>query len=188
MGRALGWRSRSRIAAMALLLGTLGWGGAPAATGPAVSPSPTTVAELSPSAWPAPAAGERRWWIPLPSQPSISPDPDLSPDPQQWRLELIVGRFVSVDCNRHQYGGRIRTETLPPRGVTIYRVELGPMVSTRMACPDQPLRRRFISLAGRPYVVPYDPLRSVVVYAPKDVILRWRIWRPERHLQPARPF
>lgn len=143
---------------------------------------------VTPSAWPAPAAGERRWWIPLPSQPSVSPDPDLSTDPQQWRLELIVGRMVAVDCNRHHYSGQIRTETVQPRGLTIHRVELGPMISTRMACPGQPLRRRFVSLVGRPHVVAYDASRPLVVYAPKEVLLRWRIWRPDRVLQPARPF
>lgn len=162
-------------------------GAPPAATPPsggALSPRPG----VSPSAWPEPGATERRWWIPLPSQPSISPDADLTPDPRQWRVELIVGRNVEVDCNRHEFSGRIKTETLEARGVTIYRVELGPMRSTRMACPDPSRRRRFVTLSGRPYVVPYDADRPLVVYAPKDAVLRWRIWRPDRSLQPARPF
>jgi ecotin len=103
-------------------------------------------------------------------------------------VELIVGRNVEVDCNRHQFSGRIKTETLEARGVTIYRVELGPMSSTRMACPDPSRRRRFVTLSGRPYVVPYDADRPLVVYAPKDAVLRWRIWRPDRSLQLARPF
>ena len=54
-----------------------------------------------------------------------------------------------------------------------------------------PLSGRFdwITLSPKRHRPPRpDPLRPVVVYAPKDVILRWRIWRPERHLQPARPF
>ena len=62
------------------------------------------------------------------------------------------------------------------------------MLSTRMACPDQPLRRRFVTLVGRPHVLPYDAATPVVVYAPNDVELRWRIWRPEQRLQQARPF
>lgn len=157
----------------------------PAAPAPA-DPAGTSQAVI-PSAWPTPTASERRWWIPLPSEPSISPDNDLSVDPRQWRVELVVGRIVAVDCNRHQFTGRIRAETLP-RDLTIHRVELGPMISTRMACPDQLLQRRFVSLQGRPHVVPYDASRPLVIYAPRDAVVRWRIWRPERSLQLARPF
>jgi len=188
--------------ALTLLSGELSAGGAAAAVSPTSSPASTgsppstgssqpaaaPPSSTGPSPWPAAAAGERRWWIPLPSQPSVSPDGDLSPDPQQWRLELIVGRVVKVDCNRHQFGGRIKPEVLKPQEITIYRADVGPMMSTRMACPDQSLRRRFITLANRPFVVPYDASRPVVVYTPRDVELRWRIWRPERRLQPARPF
>lgn len=102
-------------------------------------------------------------------------------------MELVVGRIVTVDCNRHQFTGRILAETLP-RDLTIHRVELGPMISTRMACPSQLPQRRFVSLQGRPHVVPYDASRPLVIYAPKEALVRWRIWRPERVLQPARSF
>ncbi|MFM8524976.1 MAG: ecotin family protein [Cyanobacteriota bacterium] len=187
---------RTRLNVQALMISLLSLpliGGTGAAgTQAAAAREPATTlpqaTDLNPEAWPAAGDGERRWWIPVPSEPSISSDADLSADPRQWRLELMVGRIMPVDCNRHQFGGRIRTETLQPRGVTIHRVELGAMLSTRMACPDQTLRRRFVTLAGRPYVVPYDASRPLVVYAPQDVEVRWRIWRPERRLQPARPF
>lgn len=193
MGAVGGRRRRRRtgLAGGGRTIGLLLLAGGAAAAMPSANALPAVVPQApgqSAGAWPEATAGERRWWIPVPSEPSISPDADLSPDPQQWRLELIVGRIVPVDCNRHQFSGRIRTETLQPRGVTIYRVELGPMISTRMACPEPSLRRRFVTLAGRPYVVPYDASRPLVVYAPQDVELRWRIWRPERRLQPARPF
>ena len=155
--------------------------GGPGPASPAAEPT-------GPSPWQAAAAGERRWWIPLPSQPSVSPDADLSPDPQQWRLELIVGRVVKVDCNRHQFSGRIKPELLKPQGITIYRADMGPMVSTRMACPDPTLRERFVTLARRPFLVPYNASQPLVVYTPRDGELRWRIWRPERRLQQARPF
>lgn len=179
------------LAAAALVLAALAQAslpasGAPAGAAPAGSGG--TPQAVIPSAWPAPTASERRWWIPLPSEPSLSPDTDLSPDPRQWRLELVIGRIVAVDCNLHQFSGRIRTETVPPMERTIHRVELGPMISTRMACPDQAMQRRFISLQGRPHVLPYDASRPVVVYAPRDALVRWRIWRPERFLQLARPF
>jgi ecotin len=183
--------SAALTAAAALVLAPLALASLPASgapAGPAAAAAGGTPQAVIPSAWPAPSASERRWWIPLPSEPSLSPDTDLSPDPRQWRLELVVGRIVDVDCNLHQFTGQIRTETVPPQERTIHRVELGPMISTRMACPDRRRQRRFVALQGRPHVLPYDASRPLVVYAPRDALVRWRIWRPERSLQPARPF
>ncbi len=142
------------------------------------------------SRYPSPGAGERRWVIQLPGVLPPTRDPSLSPSPSDWRVELIVGREVEVDCNRHRFGGRLRPEVLPGWGFTIYRVsEVGPMVSTRMACPPgEPKRRAFVPMGGKPFVVPYNASLPIVIYAPSDLEVRWRLWKAERQQRQALPL
>jgi ecotin len=75
--------------------------------------------------YPAPGAGETRWVIQLPGVLRPSPDPALSADPADWRVELIVGKELEVDCNRHLLQGSITPESVPGWGYTVYRVRGG---------------------------------------------------------------
>jgi ecotin len=60
------------------------------------------------------------------------------------------------------------------------------MISTRMACPPgQPPRRAFLSLAGEPFLVRYNASLPIVVYAPKELEVRWRVWKAETRPRPA---
>jgi len=43
-------------------------------------------------------------------------------------------------------------------------------------------------MGGKPFVVPYEVSRPIVLYAPKDLELRWRLWKAERRQWPAREF
>ncbi|MEX1323896.1 MAG: ecotin family protein [Synechococcaceae cyanobacterium] len=137
--------------------------------------------------YPAPAAGESRWVIQVPGVLRPSPDPAISSDPADWRVELIVGRELEVDCNRHLLQGRITPESVPGWGYTVYRVSGGERaLSTLMACPpDQPPRRAFVPLAGEPTLVRYNASLPIVVYAPKDLEVRWRLWKGETDARQA---
>ena len=66
------------------------------------------IPRLDLSAYPQPAAGERRWVIQLPGVLPPSRDPALSPDPRQWRVQLIVGQMAEVDCNATSFSARLR--------------------------------------------------------------------------------
>lgn len=131
--------------------------------------------------YPAAGAGEARWVIQVPGVLRPSPDPSLSSDPEDWRVELIVGREMEVDCNRHLLQGSIRPESVPGWGYTIYRVSGGGRaLTTLMACPpDQPPRRAFVPLAGEPTLVRYNASLPIVVYAPENLQVRWRLWKAE---------
>ena len=134
-----------------------------------------------------PAAGERRWVIQLPGVLRPSPDPAISPNPADWRVELLVGRTVQVDCNQHRLSGRLKAETLPGWGYTVYRaIDVGPLVSTRRACPpNEGLRQAFVPLGSKPFVVPYNASLPIVLYTPKDLEVRWRLWKAEAVQRPA---
>jgi ecotin len=137
--------------------------------------------------YPKPAANERRWVIQLPGVLQPSSDPRLSSNPADWRVELIVGKEMTVDCNGPRLNGRIRSETLKGWGTKIFRVsEVAPGPTTRMACPpDRGPRQAFVAAGSKPFVVPYNASLPIVIYTPKDVQVRWRLWKAERQQQNA---
>lgn len=145
------------------------------------------IPRLDLSAYPEPAAGERRWVIQLPGVLPPSHDPALSPDPRHWRVQLIVGQMAEVDCNATSFTARLRVWRAGSANSDAYRVDaVGPLVSTRMACPAGAARRRaFVPMAGKPYVVPYNASVPIVVYAPAPLELRWRLWKAERDSREA---
>jgi ecotin len=156
----------------ALLTGVLA--GAPAGA--------TPLPDLRP--YPPAAPGERRWFIRA-SAPPGTPAGGAA----DLRVELIIGRTMRVDCNRHVLQGALREETVPGWGYPMVRVTGGrQVVSTRMACPAIPPRTTFVTLGGRPALVPVNPKLPIVVVAPKELEVRWRLWRPEPEEQAATPF
>jgi ecotin len=137
--------------------------------------------------YPAASAQERRWVIQLPGVLPPSADSALSTNPSDWRVELIIGRELEVDCNTQRFSGKVRSETLPGLGYRIYRVrDMGPVISTRMACPPGSGKRKaFVPMGSKPFVVPYNASLPIVIYAPKDLDVRWRLWKAERLQRPA---
>lgn len=150
-------------------------------------PAGRAVPRLNLTPYPSPPAGQSRWVIQLPGVLPPNPDPSISPSPADWRVELIVGREMEVDCNRHFLSGRIASETIQGWGYKVYRVgNVGPVGSTRMACPPgEPKRRVFVTMGTKPFVVPYNASLPIVVYAPQDLEVRWRLWKASREQRPA---
>jgi ecotin len=101
-------------------------------------------------------------------------------DESAYKVELIVGKTVQVDDkNRYFFSGKIEEEAVKGWGFPRYNVStLGPMGGTLMAVdPDTPKVSRFIALGGEPYIIRYNSRVPVVVYAPEDVEVRYRIWK-----------
>lgn len=137
--------------------------------------------------YPQPAAGEKRWVIQLPGVLPPSSAGQMSATPADWRVELIVGKEMTVDCNGPLLNGRIRSETLQGLGTKIYRVsQVAPGPSTRMACPpERGPHQAFVAIGERPFVVRYNASLPIVIYAPKDVQVRWRLWKAEKQQRDA---
>lgn len=105
----------------------------------------------------------------------------LEPRDQEsdFRVEVIAGKTVSVDTrNRHFFSGKIKAETIRGWGYTCYRVgRLGPLAGTRIAVdPSLPKVERFVAIGGEPLLVPYNSRLPLVIYAPPDVEVRYRVW------------
>ena len=118
-------------------------------------------------AYPAPSTDQTRHVIRLPARPN---EDDL-------KLELIVGKTQMVDCNNQRLGGAIETRTAEGWGYDYFVVsDLGQGMSTRMACPDDSTKQAFVRGGGEPTLIRYNSRLPVVVYAPRDVEVRYRIW------------
>jgi ecotin len=152
--------------------------GAPAGANPAPDLRP----------YPPAAPGERRWFIQV-DAPAGAAEGSPSRGAADQRVELIIGRSMTVDCNRHLLQGTLVEETVQGWGFPMFRVKGGSqVVSTRMACPGQPPRRVFVELGGTRVLVPVNPRLPIVVVAPKELEVRWRLWRPEPGERPAQQF
>jgi ecotin len=120
-------------------------------------------------AFPPADEGMVRFVLPLPARE----------DESLVKVELIVGKSELLDePNRYFFGGKIEEQTIEGWGFPKYVVsKLGPMAGTRIGvAPDVPKVNRFITLGGEPFLIRYNSRLPIVVYVPKDVEVRYRLW------------
>lgn len=101
------------------------------------------------------------------------------PDPDAFRVEILAGRTVAADCNLKRYGATITMQDVPGWGYTYYTVSplQGP-ASTMMACPPEHRERRFVAARfGDNALLRYNPRLPLVIYAPADVEVKYRVWQ-----------
>lgn len=161
------------LAAAVLASLSLGACAAASAAAPGVTETQSAGAGSDLAAYPTASADQNRHVIRLPARTN---EDDL-------KVELIVGKTQMVDCNSHRLGGTIETRTAEGWGYDYFVVsDLGPGMSTLMGCPDNTKKEAFVRGGGEPMLLRYNSRLPVVVYAPKDVEVRYRLWTagPER--------
>lgn len=104
-----------------------------------------------------------------------------------FKVEVLAGKTLTVDCNRQRLGGTLEEKNLEGWGYSYYRLDKvsGP-ASTLMACPDGKTRKDFVPVIGDGFVLRYNSKLPIVVYAPKDVEVRYRIWSASEKIGYAR--
>lgn len=107
-------------------------------------------------------------------------------DESTLKVELIAGKTVETDSvNINFFGGKIEETTIQGWGFPRYTVTIGQMAGTLMAPPtDQPKMKKFVAIGGQPCLIRYNSRLPVVVYAPQDVEVRYRIWKAEPEQKP----
>ncbi|KAB2638779.1 MAG: proteinase inhibitor I4 serpin [Verrucomicrobia bacterium] len=109
-------------------------------------------------------------------------------DEAALKVELSLGKMVMTDSvNHYFFGGKIEVETIEGWGFDRYILkQLGPMAGTLMAPPPgAPKVERFITLGGDRDLVRYNSRLPLVVYVPKGVAVRYRIWHADREAKPV---
>ena len=125
----------------------------------------TTPEALKP--YPAAEAGYSRHVIELPAQANED----------EYKVEIIAGKTLEVDCNQQRLGGQWQEKTVEGWGYSYYELgQVGPAVSTLMACPDGSRKQAFVRVGGEPHLVRYNSKLPLVIYAPDDIEVRYRLW------------
>ena len=129
-----------------------------------VGAAPQAVDDLK--AFPAAEQGQTRHVIRLPARP----------DEDGLKVELILGKTVTVDCNRSFFGGALETRKAEGWGYDYFVLPaLGPRAGTLMGCPPNSERQAFVTVPQQA-LVRYNSRLPLVVYAPGDVEVRYRLW------------
>ena len=108
-------------------------------------------------------------------------------DESAYKLEILAGKTLQVDCNRQRLGGSLEERTLEGWGYSYYRLDnvSGP-ASTLMACPDGKKTEAFVPVVGDGFLLRYNSKLPIVIYAPKDIEVRYRIWSASDKVEHAR--
>lgn len=100
------------------------------------------------------------------------------------KVEFFVGTEKMLDCNKHFLMGNVKTQDLEGWGYNYYEVESnGETGGTLMACPDQKMTKKFVTL--QPEIVRYNSNLPLVFYVPKDLEVRYRVLRPDATMKKA---
>ena len=98
------------------------------------------------------------------------------------KVEIMIGLKKEVDCNQHRISGDLQELNLEGWGYPYYRLEkVGPMISTRMACPPGAKNKSdIVPVIGKGYLLRYNSRLPIVIYAPKELEVRYRFWNAEK--------
>lgn len=96
-------------------------------------------------------------------------------DENLFEIELIAGKTMEVDCNRHRLLGSFSEETVQGWGYNyhVFATE-NQIISTLMGCPDNTKTEKFVSATST--TVRYNSRLPIVVYLPEGIELKYRIW------------
>lgn len=135
-----------------------------------------TAEEASTKAYPAAQPGYVKNVIVLPKKNNE----------EAYKVELYAGLIQEVDCNNHSMLGVIEEKLLDGYGYTYYNVKTEERIlSTRKGCPDQKKTTKFIST--QPLIIRYNSNTPIVIYTPKDVQVRYKVYTTNNQWEVARP-
>lgn len=129
------------------------------------------------SPFPQAEKGMKRQVIQLPEQQ----------DEAQYKVELLIGQKLEVDCNQHRLGGTLTSKTLEGWGYDYYLFDkVTSPVSTMMACPDGKKTEKFVTAyLGDHSLLRYNSKLPIVVYTPDNIDVKYRLWKADEKVENA---
>jgi ecotin len=157
----------SPLLALSLLTCSAAFAGS--TTAPAATPDP-----MKP--FPAAEAGMVRKVIHLPSVAN----------PELYRVQLLPGKVMEVDCNRSRLSGTMTEKTAEGWGFNYWVVDqVQPGPSTMMACPPNAKKKQEFVAIYSEQLHRYNAKLPLVVYVPEGIELRYRIFSAKEKIQTA---
>ena len=104
------------------------------------------------------------------------------------KLEIIIGKTIKVDCNRHRFIGQLTEEVAKGWGFPYFILKSvkGP-ASTLMACPPGQMgQEAFVQVQVDKGLLRYNSKLPVVVYVPDDFDAHYRIWTAKEESEVAK--
>jgi ecotin len=127
-------------------------------------------------AYPPAPAGQQRYVIRLAAQS----------DEPRFQVELLIGKTMEVDCNRHSFMGIVEQQVVTGWGYPYWSVrDVRGAASTMMACPGEKQTPAFVTVGGGPHWARYNSKLPVVVYVPQGFEVRFRLWTAGETAQAA---
>lgn len=103
-----------------------------------------------------------------------------------YKVELYAGVFKEVDCNSYSMMGVIEEKVLDGYGYTYYNVKTEEkLVGTMRGCLDGVKTTKFIP--ALPVIIRYNSNAPIVIYAPKDVQIRYKVYTTNDQWEIGRP-
>ena len=108
-------------------------------------------------------------------------------NPDLYRVQLLPGKMMEVDCNTRSMGGQLQKETAKGWGYDYWVLpEVKSGINTMMACsPNTPKTQKFVSIYSEE-LHRYNPRLPIVVYVPEGIELRYRIWSAKEASETAK--
>ena len=108
-------------------------------------------------------------------------------DEANYKVELLIGKMLEVDCNQHRLGGQLESKTLEGWGYDYYVFDkVTSPVSTMMACPDGKKEKKFVTAyLGDNSLLRDNSKLPIVVYTPENVEVKYRVWKAEEKIEQA---
>lgn len=99
-------------------------------------------------------------------------------DESMFQVEIIPGKNMLVDCNRHTLMGKMEEKDLQGWGYNYYVFSSdGQTRSTLMAC-NKPKENKFVN--AQTLLVRYNSRLPIVIYAPEGYEIQYRIWKADK--------
>lgn len=107
-------------------------------------------------------------------------------DESSRKVEVMISKSMTVDCNTRRLAGDLQAEDLPGWGYNYYRLgELKGPISTLMACPKGSEKKANVPVIGDGYLLRYNSRLPLVIYAPAETLVAYRIWSTDKNPQQA---
>lgn len=102
-------------------------------------------------------------------------------DESLFKIEIIPGKNMLVDCNHHTLMGKLEEKDLQGWGYNYYVFSSdGQTRSTMMAC-NNPKENKFVR--AQTLTVNYNSRLPIVIYAPEGYEIQYRIWKADKKMK-----